>query len=587
MKKLFILILILCSLTACSQTVTQYIGTKTNTVLTQGSHKVDSIFYLPKVAHRTPTWEGAFRYYPPTQKGQLWNGTSWEDIATGATGTNKVDSVTFVSSSTVDTVKYWINGTATTAGYIDRKEGLISGGVVSWASGLTFDVTAAVYHLQGVRYTSAAGSITLNAADATHPRIDVIALNTSGQIVKITGTPAASPAEPQIDPATQVFLTSVHVAATATTPTGVSRLLVYDENTEWTGGTTGTVSANFNGTTPSSGSKSTTLSSWSNGAAVHYTGTAQTPGSYTTLKLRVRLSGPLSSNQNISVVFVNGTTTVSNAVNLTAYGFMKTLLSDYQTISIPMSGFAFSGTSFDRVQLNLSGNASSTVNIDVIELQGGITQTSPTYTDAQARKAISLTTTGTSGAATYNNTTGVLNIPQYAGQQALIDTAAALRTAIGSGGSTPGTRVLKRFGALSTLANSSTTLIYAYTLPGGTLAAAGDRLYIKVWFKTSGGGADNINVTLRAGTTTLVGRAATSFNANGNEMEFEIVRLANNTYASKSVLQTHTGFPSVTFGSTTSVDIDFDGSEALSIEFITGATTTIVPQMCQYILYKE
>jgi hypothetical protein len=37
-----------------------------------------------------------------------------------------------------------------------------------------------------------------------------------------------------------------------------------------------------------------------------------------------------------------------------------------------------------------------------------------TYTDAQARAALSLTTTGTSGAATYNPSTGVFNIPQYA-----------------------------------------------------------------------------------------------------------------------------------------------------------------------------
>lgn len=36
------------------------------------------------------------------------------------------------------------------------------------------------------------------------------------------------------------------------------------------------------------------------------------------------------------------------------------------------------------------------------------------YTDARARSAISLTTTGTSGAATYNSGTGVLNIPNYA-----------------------------------------------------------------------------------------------------------------------------------------------------------------------------
>ena len=35
------------------------------------------------------------------------------------------------------------------------------------------------------------------------------------------------------------------------------------------------------------------------------------------------------------------------------------------------------------------------------------------YTDARARLALSLTTTGSSGAATYNNTTGVFNIPNY------------------------------------------------------------------------------------------------------------------------------------------------------------------------------
>lgn len=35
------------------------------------------------------------------------------------------------------------------------------------------------------------------------------------------------------------------------------------------------------------------------------------------------------------------------------------------------------------------------------------------YTDTRSRSSISLTTTGTSGAASYNSTTGVLNIPQY------------------------------------------------------------------------------------------------------------------------------------------------------------------------------
>ena len=44
-----------------------------------------------------------------------------------------------------------------------------------------------------------------------------------------------------------------------------------------------------------------------------------------------------------------------------------------------------------------------------------IASTITQYTDALARASISLTTTGSSGAATYNSTTGVLNIPQYSG----------------------------------------------------------------------------------------------------------------------------------------------------------------------------
>ena len=49
-----------------------------------------------------------------------------------------------------------------------------------------------------------------------------------------------------------------------------------------------------------------------------------------------------------------------------------------------------------------------------ITITSGVIATTITqYTDAMARAAISLTTTGTNGAATYSSTTGVLNIPQY------------------------------------------------------------------------------------------------------------------------------------------------------------------------------
>jgi hypothetical protein len=58
---------------------------------------------------------------------------------------------------------------------------------------------------------------------------------------------------------------------------------------------------------------------------------------------------------------------------------------------------------------------------DVLALSGDyntslVTENTNLYfTNARARGAISLTTTGTSGAATYNSSTGVLNVPQYQG----------------------------------------------------------------------------------------------------------------------------------------------------------------------------
>lgn len=57
------------------------------------------------------------------------------------------------------------------------------------------------------------------------------------------------------------------------------------------------------------------------------------------------------------------------------------------------------------------------------------------YTDARARGAISLTTTGTSGAATYNSTTGVLNIPNYS------ETTFGTVTSVGLSSSTSGVTI--------------------------------------------------------------------------------------------------------------------------------------------------
>jgi hypothetical protein len=62
------------------------------------------------------------------------------------------------------------------------------------------------------------------------------------------------------------------------------------------------------------------------------------------------------------------------------------------------------------------------------------------YTDARSRAAISLTTTGASGSSTYNNTTGVLNVPTYtlSGLGGIGGTIAEGRVAFGTAANTIG-----------------------------------------------------------------------------------------------------------------------------------------------------
>jgi hypothetical protein len=283
----------------------------------------------------------------------------------------------------------------------DVCSGLLPGtGIVTWSgSGLIFDVTAGTYCIDGVRYTSAAGQITLDAADGTNPRFDVIALDNTGSIVKITGTAAANPAEPQIDPATQVYLTSVLVAAGATTPTQVSSVTVYDENTEWTTGTSGTISANFdNATNVTSGSKSISVASWSSGGTLTFTNSSTLQASnYSAFKFYLRLNSSLNNNQNISVRFYNGTSAVSQSVTAS---FTKSLTGVYQQISIPFTSFAFTGPVFDKVQISFTGSTSS-LYIDLATIQGGVSNSGGSSGLQNAYTAITDgTTTATASGAT-------------------------------------------------------------------------------------------------------------------------------------------------------------------------------------------
>lgn len=96
--------------------------------------------------------------------------------------------------------------------------GIVSGCEPS-ISGLTVKVGAGVIHLaDGTRKEIVQTNITLDAADPTNPRIDLVYIDSTGTVAKITGTAAASPVVPAL-PSGDISVCNVTIAAGATTGT--------------------------------------------------------------------------------------------------------------------------------------------------------------------------------------------------------------------------------------------------------------------------------------------------------------------------------------------------------------------------------
>ena len=94
-------------------------------------------------------------------------------------------------------------------------------------------------------------------------------------------------------------------------------------------------------------------------------------------------------------------------------GITATFLSGTSGISYNSTTgvISYSGTVYTDASIRalLSGSTGITYNSST----GAISYSGTVYTDASVRALISITTTGTSGASTYNNTTGVINVPNY------------------------------------------------------------------------------------------------------------------------------------------------------------------------------
>ena len=257
------------------------------------------------------------------------------------------------------------------------QNGLISGGGVAWVGGLNFIVSLAIYVIAGIQYTSPQTNITLAVADPTNPRIDVIAVDDTGSVVVLTGTPASNPQAPSVDPATQLALTFVLVPAGATTPPGASNNLIYDEDTgtptEWAATSSGAGWNLASTNNPYSGTKDIEATAVAKTSFVNFVPASSVLFSnYQQLVFYIRSKATWNTARSLTITFYFSG--VPQGVSITfksgSYGFNSATLGVYQQIIIPASQFSIPA-SVDQLRMTVAGSGTSTIGfyLDDIFLQ--------------------------------------------------------------------------------------------------------------------------------------------------------------------------------------------------------------------------
>lgn len=310
---------------------------------------------------------GTLYYSTDTLITERSNGTIWESFTDAGTGGG---------------------GTGTVGAF------LVSGGVITWLVDYDFSVSAAVYYIQNIQYTSVEQTITLDAADPTNPRLDVIGVDNTGTVFKETGTPAVNPSEPDIDHGTQLKLGIVLVQAASTEPT-ISTEVLYGDNvgspTEWNWTTSGTgfnVNSTTNPKAPSTKDiEGTTVANGSYAQGQHGSATI-IPYNFNNLILYIRSKATWSSGRGLSITLRNAGVQIGNPVTINrtgTFGFDSSITADYQLVAIPVTTFAIpSGSTVDQIRIAAFG-AGHGFYLDAIEFQGGNISQSPTsgITEAQ------------------------------------------------------------------------------------------------------------------------------------------------------------------------------------------------------------
>jgi hypothetical protein len=273
----------------------------------------------------------------------------------------------------------FISGTGT--GENGTQNQWISGGLVYWSgTGLTFNITPAVYTIQGTTYqTTVETSVTLDTADGTYSRFDNIGLDDTEDAFKVTGTPSANPLHPSEDPAEQLHRTFVEVEAGATEP-NVTQEWIYRENTEWTTSTNAPgTRVDFDDTAdPYAGTKAIDVTDPLNGEYLRFTrGSVIDLAGQDIVLMRVKSkSAAAAFTSRIRFRWANGSSwRASLTINDGQFGLVSTT-NDYLVLAIPISTFDFGKNSkeVDGFEIRFLGGNWGGFYIDDIQLQSGVGQ---------------------------------------------------------------------------------------------------------------------------------------------------------------------------------------------------------------------
>lgn len=285
------------------------------------------------------------------------------------------------SNSGLPTKTYLIGSIVSLLDGTLRSDGILTGSAV-WQQDLDFLVSDLEFILDGIFGTSNSDLVTMQPADPTNPRIDLILVNALGVLSTLEGTASPDPSKPLIqDPTEFLEVTFVEIAAGATEPTGASKDLVYDEDVgspvEWdaTENTGGLRIFLASPDAPNTGLVSIkVLDSNTSGDIISLVSdTTFTVADISSVEFYLRISEAYPKKSKILFTFFSSSTVASSSVTVKkgVFGFDGTTLNTYANINIPIEEFNFTETTIDRIDIEFKNLPGPATFIDTMNLVFG------------------------------------------------------------------------------------------------------------------------------------------------------------------------------------------------------------------------